>query len=162
MASCPGDKTATNEDPTRLFNRAQYYSNLTSSSSIYIDKLKSRIKCNQNKGFYPSYKPIIHSLSITTSVHGKYSLVYISGYNFLPPCSGITYVNFTNATSSYTNLPITFFSTSYLSFVVPIDAATGDYSVVVVKVYNGNFSPNVYEPYPGILDYSNALKYTLT
>jgi hypothetical protein len=162
MASCPGDKSAINEDPSSLVNRSQYSNNLTKSSSAYLAKLTAKSKCRQDKGFYPNFTPIIYNLSVTTSVHGKYSLVYINGYNFLPACNGITYVNFTNETSSYTKLPITFFSTSYLSFVVPIDAVAGNYSVVVVKVYNGNFSPNVHDVYPGILDYSNPLKYTLT
>jgi hypothetical protein len=158
MASCPGNKTATNEDASSLLNRPQYSQNLTKSSTKYLAKLP----CRNTKGFYPSYVPAIFNLSVSTSIHGKYTLVYITGGNFQPPCSGITYVNFTNASSSYKNLPIIFFSTTYLSFVIPIDAAIGNYSIVVVNVYNGNFSPNVYNVYPGILDYSNAVNYTLS
>jgi len=150
MSSCPGDKTATNTDPNTLTNRAQYTSNLTEYNPYYG-------KCNR-KGYYPSFTPVIDSLSVTTSAAGAYSLVYITGNNFQPPPIGTTYVNF----GSYKKLPITYFSTNSISFVVPVDAIAGDYSVIVVNVYNGNFSTPVNNTYPGILNYSNSVIYTLT
>ena len=107
---------------------------------------------------YPKFNPVINSLSVTSSVVGAYVIVYIDGSNFFPPSNGITYVNFGN----YTNLPITFYSSFNISFVVPINAVAGIYTVIVVNIYNGNFSPQVNSSYPGILNYSNSVVYTLT
>ena len=115
-------------------------------------------RCSNYKGFLPSFKPIINNLSVTTSVAGTYSLVYISGSNFLPPSNGTTYVNFGN----FNQLPITFYSSFNMSFVVPLNAKAGDYNVLVVNVYNGNFSPPVNQSYPGKLNYSNSITYTIT
>jgi hypothetical protein len=157
-SSCPGDKSITNDDSNNINNRAQYASNLTQYDNEYLSKRN----CIQNTGFYPSFTSSIYNLSTNTSVHGNYSLVYINGNNFQAPCIATTYINFTNALYSYTRLPITFFSSSYISFVVPTAAPAGTYSVVAVNIYNGNFSPQVNNAYPGILDYSNVVNYVLT
>jgi len=150
MSSCPGDNSATNVDSSNLNYRAQYTSNLTETNPYY--KL-----CN-SKGFYPSYTPVIDYLSVTTSVAGVYTIVYITGNTFQPPCIGTTYVNF----GSFKRLPITYFSTTSISFVVPLDVTAGNYSVVVVNIYNGNFSTAVNNTYPGVLNYSNSVIYTIT
>ena len=157
-SSCPGDKSATNDDSNNIRNRAQYVSNLTEFDILYISKRN----CRQTTGFYPSFTSAIYNLSTNTSIHGSYSLVYINGNNFQAPSIATTYINFTNALYSYTRLPITFFSSSYISFVVPTNAPAGTYSVVAVNIYNGNFSPQVNNVYPGILDYSNAVNYVIT
>jgi len=116
----------------------------------------------KSNGFYPNFTPAIYYLYTNISIHGAYSLIYINGNNFQAPSIATTYINFTNTLHSYTKIPITFFSTSYISFVVPTAALAGTYSVVAVNVYNGNFSPQVNNSYPGILDYSNAVNYVLT
>ena len=110
------------------------------------------------KSFYPSFSPIINGLSVTTSASGVYSLVYVTGSNFVSPTNGTTYINF----GSFTNLPITFYSSFNISFVVPLNAVAGSYNVVVVNVYNGNFSTAVNSSYPGIPNYSNPITYTIT
>ncbi len=156
-SSCPGDKSVVNENTSDLNNRAQYANNLTQSSSEYLKNLACR-----SKGFYPSFTPAIYYLHPNTSVHGTYSQVYISGNNFQSPAYATTYINFTNTLNSYTKIPITFYSSSVISFVVPIDAPAGTYSVVAVNIYNGNFSPQLNNAYPGILNYSNAFNYVLT
>jgi len=158
MASCPGDKTVTNENPNNFTNRAQYYSNLTQNDEKYVAKHN----CIQSRKFYPNFTPVIYTLSTNTSIHGTYSLVYIDGNNFQTPSIATTYINLKNSVNSYTKIPITFYSSYYISFVVPIDAPVGTYSVVVVNIYNGNFSPQVNNAYPGILNYSNPVNYTLT
>ena len=61
-------------------------------------------KCKGKKSFYPSFTPVIDSISVTSSVAGVYTFVQITGSNFLPPCNGNTYVNF----GSFTQIPITF------------------------------------------------------
>ena len=118
------------------------------------------------KGFYPSFTPTINSISVTSSVSGAYSLVYIDGTNFLPPCYGTTYVNFISTTSVpygiYTNLSITFYSPFNISFVVPINAPAATYNITVVNVYNGNFSPSVNQSYAGNEVYSTSITYTIT
>lgn len=157
-SSCPVDKSATNDNPNNLKNRSQYVSNLTQNNTTYLSKRA----CKQSTGFYPSFTPAIYSLYANTSVHGAYSLVYINGNNFQAPSIATTYINFTNTLHSYTKIPITFFSTSYISFVVPPGAPAGTYYVVAVNIYNGNFSPQVNNTYPGILDYSNPVNYVLT
>ena len=111
-----------------------------------------------NKSFYPSFNPKIYSLSVTTSVSGVYSVVSIYGLNFFPPSNGSTYVNF----GSFTNLPITFYNSFNISFVVPLNAGAGNYNVVVVNLYNGNFSTAVDNSYPSIPNFSNQVIYTIT
>ena len=115
----------------------------------------NKIKHNNS---YPSFNPVINSLSVNSSLVGAYSIVYIDGSNFFPPSNGITYVNFGN----YTKLPVTFYSSFNISFVIPLNAGAGNYNVTVVNVYNGNFSLQVNTSYPGIPNYSNSLVYTLT
>jgi hypothetical protein len=115
-------------------------------------------RCVKNKGYLPSFTPVISNLSITTSVTGVYSLVYINGSNFNPPCNGVTFVNF----GSFKNLPVTFYSSFDISFVVPLNAPTGNYDVVVCSVYNNNFSPGVNQNYTGNTNYSNSVIYTIT
>jgi len=168
--SCPKDSTATtstngsssgyagynsstsNNITMTDSNRAQYNNNLTQSNPSYTQS-----KCRKIVNKYPSFTPVIYSLSITSSAKGAYSVVYVNGYNFLPPANGTTYVNF----GSYTNLPIIYFSSTYLSFEIPLNVKVGDYSVVVVNVYNGNFSPQVNTSYSGNLNISNAINYTI-
>lgn len=116
-------------------------------------------RCLKNKGYLPSFTPVISTLSVTNSTKGFYSRVYINGSNFIPPCNGgVTYVNF----GSFKNLPITFYSSFNISFVVPLNAPIGNYNVVVVNVYNNNFSPSVQQNYRGNPNYSNSLTYTIT
>ena len=89
----------------------------------------------------------------------------INGSNFLPPCYGTTYVNFgpfNQFSGPYKHLPITFYSTSAISFVVPLNLGPGTNNVQVGNIYNDNFSPAVNQSYPGIPNLSNSQTYTLT
>jgi len=113
------------------------------------------MSCSQ--GFYPSFTPVIYNLSVYKSKQGKHTVVYVSGDNFQCPITGITYVSF----GSYTNLPIVFYNTTYISFVVPIDAPVGNYSVTVNNVYNGQFSPQINTVSPGVINVSNAKNYSI-
>ena len=167
--SCPKDSTATQINNTDNYigynsstsnnmtmnnnNRSQYNNNLTQNNPNYTQS-----KCRRISNKYPSFTPVIFSLSVISSVKKAYSVVYINGLNFLPSCIGTTYVNF----GIYKHLPITYFSSNYLSFTIPLNAKVGKYSVVVVNVYNGNFSPQVNTSYAGDLNTSNAINYTIT
>lgn len=107
---------------------------------------------------YPSFNPIIYNTSITTSKSGVFTNVEINGDNFLPPCYGVTYVNF----GSFQNISIVFYSSFNISFTIPLNAPLGDYELYVINVYNNNFCPKVKQFYPGNQNYSNKLNYTLT
>ena len=115
-------------------------------------------QCLKYTEFLPSFTPTISNLSVTTSVSGIYSMVYINGTNFLPPCNGTTYVNF----GTFKRLPITFYSSFNISFVVPLSAPAGNYNVIVVNLYNDNFSLPVGQSNPGKPNYSNSITYTIT
>jgi hypothetical protein len=115
-----------------------------------------RRNCKLSKGFLPSFKPEIYSLSVYTSLSGAYSNVVIIGQNFLP--NGTTYVNF----GSFKNIPVSYFSSSNISFVVPTNAGIGSYDVIVVNNYNSNFSANITTIYNQNLNFSNSIPYTLT
>jgi hypothetical protein len=134
--------------------------NIDEFGNYIIDSLLNNTKtnnCRKYKSFYPSFAPTINSLSITSSISGKYKNVMINGSNFLPPCYGTTYVNF----GIYKNLPITFYTTFNASFIVPLNAIRGSYNVQVVNIYNGNFSPSVNQSYQGNPNFSNSIIYTL-
>lgn len=131
---------------------AQFY---TSTVTISQTTQSSR-KCRKSKGFLPSFTPVLSNLSVTTSLSGIYSLVYVNGYNFLP--NGTTFIKFGNI--GY--LPITYYSSFNISFVVPLNATPGNYDVSVVNIYNGNFSPQINQSYPGNLNFSQPITYTIT
>ena len=144
---CTRDSTYQNPNATQpITNRTIINKNITGTN------------CRLSKSFYPSFSPTISTLSVITSVNGNYSLVYILGSNFLPPCYGTTYVNFGN----FKQLPITFYSPFNISFVVPLNAPPGIYNVIVVNLYNGKFSPAVNQSYAGNQNYSNTITYTVT
>ena len=130
-----------------------------------LNNTKNRTNCRKYKSVYPSFTPIINSLSVSNSVSGAYSNVMINGYNFLPPCYGTTYVNFgpfKQFSGPFKHLPITFYSTSAISFIVPLNLVPGFYNVQVGNIYNDNFSPSVNQTYPGIPNLSNAFTYQLS
>jgi hypothetical protein len=124
----------------------------------YLSNRSKTHNCIKYKSFYPSFAPIINSLSVTSSVASVYSLVYINGSNFLPPCYGTTYVNF----GSLKKIPIVFYSTSTISFIIPLNAVPGYYNVQVVNIYNSNFSPAVNQSYAGNPNFSNSITYNLS
>jgi hypothetical protein len=113
--------------------------------------------CKLSKGFLPSFTPEIYSLSIDTSLSGAYSNVSISGKNFLP--NGTTYVNFG---TDYTNIPISYYGSNNISFVVPANATIGIYDVIAVNNYTGNFGSHINNFYNSNLNYSNSISYILT
>ena len=149
--SCAGKGYGINPQSNDYLN-AQFFSSIVTTSV----RPKTTRNCRGYNGFYPSFNPILNSLSVTSSTAGSYSLVYVNGSNFLP--NGTTFIKFGN----YGYLPITYNSSFNLSFVVPLNATPGNYNVQVVNVYNGNFSPEVNQSYPGNLNFSNSITYTIT
>jgi len=151
--SCAKNTSVTNNN-NDITSNPQFFQNITQNSIQYLNN-----HCRKISTTYPSFKPIIYSFSVTSSVAGNYTLVYVDGENFLPAVYGTTYVNFGK---NYKNIPITFYSPNQLSFVVPLDATIGIYNVFVVNVYNSNFSPAVNLTYAGNLNYSNPITYFIT
>ena len=125
--------------------------NYQNPNGTVIDTIRRRIRKYTN--FYPSFNPIIYNLSSNLSSFGIYSQVYINGSNF----QGTAFVNF----GPYKNLPIIFYSSFNISFVVPLNAPIGSYNVIVVSIYNGNFSPQINTSYPGNQNYSNSITYNI-
>jgi len=155
--SCAGKGYGTNPQSDEYLT-AQFISSygLYNNNTKY-NKTKSSRVCRQlNNGFYPSFTPELTSLSVTTSAVGAYSLVYVNGSNFLP--NGTTFVQF----GSLGYLPVTYYSSFYLSFVVPLNADAGNYHIKVVNLYNGNFSPPINQSYAGNLNFSEPITYTIT
>ena len=111
--------------------------------------------CKLSKGFLPSFTPEIYSLSVYDSSAGAYSKVLISGKNFLP--NGTTYVNF----GTYTNIPVSYYGSNNISFVVPGNAISGPYNVIVVNNYTSNFGSHINNFYNSNLNYSNSMIYNL-
>lgn len=150
--SCAGKGYGT----ARQSSNEYLYSQFLSSISLTTGALLSSRKCRKYKGFYPSFTPILGSLSVTSSVSGEYKNVFVTGSNFLP--NGTTTVQF----GSYGFVPINYYSSFNLSFVVPLSVVPGNYKVQVVNLYNGNFSPSVNQSYPGNSNFSNSITYTIT
>lgn len=152
--SCAGKGYGTNPaSDAYLYAQFSSYSNNVTNSV----RPKTSRNCRKFKSNYPSFTPVLSDLSTTSSPLGGYSLVYVNGSNFLP--NGTTFVKF----GSYGYLPITYYSSFNLSFVVPINAAVGDYEVQAVNLYNGNFSPQINQSYPGNINLSsNSITYTIT
>jgi hypothetical protein len=149
--SCAGKGYGTNPQ-SNAYLIAQFFPN------GYLNAVRARSgrNCRKSKPKYPSFTPILSGLSTTTSPSGGYSLVYISGSNYLP--DGVTLVKFGNE-----YLPVIYYSSSYLSFVVPLNFNPGNYAVRVANIYNGNFSPVVNQSYPGNINLSdNSIIYTIT
>jgi len=126
-------------------------------SSIVVDAVtpKTTRNCRKYKDVYPSFTPILNQLSTTSSSVGDYSLVYVNGSNFLP--NGTTFIKFGN----YGYIPVIYYSSFNLSFVVPLNAISGSYNVQIVNLYNGNFSPQVNQSCPGNLNFSNSITYKI-
>ena len=106
--------------------------------------------CRVKKGFLPNITPIISSLSTYTSESGKYKVIYVAcnKFNF-----NTTSVTFSNAIFK-SSIPVIYFSTFSISFVVPINAPIGIYNIQVLIIDESRLSPNIV--------YSNIISYTLT
>jgi len=150
--SCAGKGYGTNPK-SDYYLYSQFYSSIVPNGVTP----QSTRNCRKFKATYPSFKPILSGLSTTTSSSGGYSIVYISGSNFLP--NGTTLVKFGN----YGYISAIYYSSFNISFIVPLNAIAGNYSIQVANIYNGNFSPEVNQSYPGNINLSsNSITFTIT
>ena len=118
-----------------------------------VSLIKTPINTQQNRcrkyvSFLPNTNPSIYSLSNNISAPRVYSLVYISGQNFIPYNTSVTF-------GPIKNIDVVFFSSSYISFVVPLNVSEGTYPVQVVVNYYNNQSQT------SNLLYSNTFDYTI-
>lgn len=125
-------------------------------NSIEKSLRKSYKQCKRHKSVLPKFRPLISTISRNSSVAGQYTIVYISGTDFFG--FGLTSVNF----GSYTNIPIVYYSSFNISFVVPPSASKGNYNIRVVNIYNGQLGASANYSYPGQLKLSDPIQYTLT
>lgn len=93
--------------------------------------LPKRLKCAKLQKQLPNITPFILLITPEDSNLGDYVVANIVGYNFsLGSTIGYSTVTFGNIT----NIPITFFSSTNISFVVPvINLTSGIYKVQVVN-----------------------------
>jgi hypothetical protein len=157
--SCAGKGYGTNPQSNDYLNAQFNSSELTYRRTSFFKLISTRYssrKCRGYNSFYPSFTPMLESLSVTSSQAGSYSLVYVNGSNFLP--NGTTFIKF----SGLGYLPVIYYSSFSLSFVVPVNALPGSYDVQVVNLYNGNFSSPINQSYPGNLNFSKSITYTIT
>jgi len=95
------------------------------------------------QGSYPDLTPTILYLDTYNASNLYTSLkpytVYIRGINF--SANGITSVIF----GPYKNIPITFFSSNSISFIIPLNAKSGEYNLQVINTntYGSLFSNTI-------------------
>lgn len=114
-------------------------------------------KCRLNKGFLPNINPIIYGLSTYKSSINNYTVVYVTGQNFLPFDS--SYIKF----GQFENISVTYYSSFIISFNIPFSIFQTNNKIIKpgaydVQVININNSTNLF---PTTL-YSNKVSYILT
>jgi hypothetical protein len=128
-----------------IINNKEY--NILYINYKMLSIVKSTVSCRKYQKLPPNIVPVILQVVPEQSILGSYVVAHIIGYNFsLGGPLGYSTVTFGNIT----NIPITFFSSLNISFVVPvIDVTDGIYNVRVVN-----------NRYPAVLR-SNLVPYTL-
>jgi hypothetical protein len=112
-----------------------------------LSTVRSSVNCRKIEMNSPNIIPVILQIIPEQSILGNYVVAHIIGYNFsLGGPLGYSTVTFGNIT----NIPVTFFSSLNISFVIPvINVTNGIYQVEVVN-----------NRYPTAL-HSNQVPYTL-
>ena len=86
---------------------------------------RTQNRCRKFQSTQIDLTPEIYGLSTYSTHYKDFTTVYITGKNFF--MNGTTCVNF----GSYQRIPVNFYSSFNLSFVVPINAVPGDYQINV-------------------------------
>ena len=112
---------------------------------IPINNLSSNSSCKKYSNSVPDFSPVILSISPDTSATGEYTQVNVYGQNFtFGSRIGYTIIKFGNVI-----IPVTFYGSSNISFIVPSNAGPGVYTVQAVNAF-----------YP-TSTYSNIINYTI-
>jgi hypothetical protein len=115
-------------------------------------KIPSSVKGRKYKYNYPNTSPVIYSLSPSESLLTNYTVCYVNGLNF---SKSNTTGNSTITFGDIKNIPVTFYSSLNISFVIPNNLVAGTYKVQVV---NNNFFPSTL--YSNIVEY-NCVSYPI-
>jgi len=107
----------------------------------------AKITCRKYKGFLPNITPSILFLSQTSSAQRTYALVFIQGENFTPYSTTVAF-------GPISNIPIVYYNSNTISFVVPMKLLANEYDVQVVT--------NAANNYNIVLLSSNKIRYTIT
>lgn len=113
--------------------------------------MSSSVKGRKYEYIYPNTSPVIYSLTPNESVLENYTVCYINGLNF---SKSNTTGNSTVTFGDIKNIPVTFYSSLNISFVVPNNIIFGVYNVQVV---NNNYPTSLYS---NILEY-NCISYPI-
>jgi hypothetical protein len=113
--------------------------------------MSSSVKGRKYVYNYPNTSPIIYSLTPNESVVENYTVCHIRGLNF---SKSNTTGNSTVTFGNIKNIPVTFYSSLDISFVVPNNIIFGIYNVQVV---NNNYPTSLYS---NILEY-NCISYPI-
>jgi hypothetical protein len=98
------------------------------------------VKCGNTKSFYPSFVPLV----FTISSNKNSPQITVTGANFV-------YGSITANFGPWTRIPVTYLSSTQVSFTIPNEAISGTtYPVSVTNLYSGNFSPPVPYTYPPV------------
>lgn len=109
--------------------------------------IKKNITCLQVSSKSPDFTPLIYLLSTDTCAYNTYTVVTVQGYNFFP---GNTVIFF-----GETIVPISYYGSNGLSFVVPITSPKGTYEVRAANV------TNFYPIYPPVQKKSNIAYFSI-
>jgi hypothetical protein len=95
-------------------------------------------RCRIPTSVYPDITPVIYDLSSYASFSGQYTVVHIHGNHFSQyGPMGYSVVNF----GKDKNIPVSFYNSQEISFVVPINSVPDIYSVTVANI---NFPSTLY------------------
>ena len=109
------------------------------------NNVSKKSSCKKYVNTVPDFSPVILSISPDISATGEYTQVNVFGKNFsFGSRIGYTIIKFGN-----TIIPVTFYGSNNISFIVPANAPPGIYSVQAVNAF-----------YP-TSTYSNIFDYTI-
>lgn len=105
------------------------------------------IPCLRYLNKSPDFRPYIYLFSTYTCPFNTYTVVTVQGYNFFP---GNTIIFF-----GETQVAVSYYGSTGLSFVVPILSPRGTYKVKAANV------TNFYPLYPPVQKFSNEVPFAI-
>lgn len=112
-----------------------------------MSNINENILCLRFSNKSPDFTPLIYLLSTNQSAYNTYTVVNVQGYNFFP---GNTVIFF-----GETVVPISYYGSTGLSFVVPISSPRGTYEIRAANV------TNFYPLYPPVQKKSNIAYFSI-
>ena len=98
--------------------------------------LSSITSCKTYNRSIPNFDPVILSLTPDVSTAGQYTQVNVFGKNFsFGSKIGYTIIRFENII-----IPVTYYGSNNISFIVPASAGPGEYNIQAVNAFYPNSS----------------------